>query len=317
MAEAVMEPDELFRLLKLPPELLPAARSAARCFPLRVPRGFLQLMEKGNPRDPLLRQVLPLALELDEQPGYVDDPLGERHALLGPGVLGKYRGRSLIIASAACAVHCRYCFRRQFPYTENHASRGHWRATLDLLRADSHLEEVILSGGDPLSLDDGRLHQLVMELATVPQVRRLRIHSRLPVVIPERVTESLVRTLSGTRLKTVVVLHCNHPRELSDAFGEAMARLRPAATLLNQSVLLRDVNDDVRSLSDLSRELFDRGILPYYLHMMDRVRGGAHYSVAEPEALALMSALRAELPGYLVPKLVREQPGEAAKTPVA
>ncbi len=316
MAEAVTDPGELLRLLELPASLLPAARTAARRFSLRVPRGFVQLMEPGNPADPLLRQVLPLARELEEHPGFVDDPLDEHQALQGPGVLSKYRGRSLLIASPACAIHCRYCFRREFPYSENRASWQHWRHSLDLLRADSGVEEVILSGGDPLSLDDGRLEELVRGLEDIPHLRRLRIHSRLPVVIPERITDPLVKLLSNTRLRPILVVHCNHPRELGDDFTQAMARLRPVASLLNQSVLLQDVNDDAHSLSNLSRQLFDRDILPYYIHLMDRVRGAAHFEVSEHKARRLMDALRAELPGYLVPRLVREQAGKAAKTPI-
>jgi EF-P beta-lysylation protein EpmB len=316
MAEAVTDPAELLRLLKLPESLLPAAQAAACRFALRVPRSFLRLIEPGNPADPLLLQVLPLARELEEHPGFVDDPLEESQAIQGPGLLSKYRGRSLLIASPACAVHCRYCFRREFPYPENRASQQRWRPTLDLLHGDPELEEVILSGGDPLSLDDNRLAELIRGLEDIPQLRRLRIHSRLPVVIPARITDGLLRLLADSRLKTVMVVHCNHPRELGSAFGSAMERLRPVAALLNQSVLLRGVNDDVQTLANLSRQLFDRDILPYYIHLMDQVRGAAHFQVGEHKAKRLLDALRAEMPGYLVPRLVRERAGEPAKTPL-
>jgi len=279
-----------------------------------VPRGFIDLMEPGNPADPLLRQVLPLGEELLETPGFGDDPVGDRAALQGPGVLGKYRGRTLLIASAACALHCRYCFRQGFPYNGQQASQGRWRPALETLRRDPDLREVILSGGDPLSLDDARLGELLAGLAAIPQLRRLRIHTRLPVVIPERVTRQLVDLLRRTRLMPVLVLHVNHPRELAGPTGPALQRLRCTATLLNQSVLLRGVNDNLEVLTTLSERLFDTGILPYYIHALDRVRGTAHFEVEQDAARDLVTELRNRLPGYLIPRLVREQQGAAAKT---
>lgn len=317
VAEAITDPQELLRLLQLPASLLPAARASAHGFALRVPRKFVARMEPGNPRDPLLLQVLPLAQELIGCPDFVADPLGEEQAIRGPGVLSKYHGRSLLIASAACAVHCRYCFRRDFPYPDNRASQHRWRDTLDLIRSDQRIEELILSGGDPLTLDDRRLSELIEGLEGIAQLRRLRVHTRLPVVIPGRVTAPLVRLFGNTRLKVLVVLHSNHPRELGDEFSRAMAELRPVATLLNQSVLLRGINDNVHTLAALSHQLFDRDILPYYIHLLDRVHGTAHFEVAEKDARQLLAALRAELPGYLVPRLVREQAGEPAKTLIA
>lgn len=314
MAQAITDPAELLRLLELSPALLPAAQAATHCFGLRVPRGFIELMEPGNPDDPLLRQVLPLAEELLEIPGFNDDPVGDQAALQGPGVLGKYRGRTLLIASAACAVHCRYCVRRAFPYTGQQASQGHWQPALESLRQDPDLREVILSGGDPLSLDDGRLEELLMELTTIPQLHRLRIHTRLPVMIPERVTQRLLDLLQCIRLRSVVVLHLNHPRELAEPLMRALRPLRQVTTLLNQSVLLRSVNDDPDVLANLSERLFDAGILPYYLHMLDRVRGAAHFQVDQPHAQNLIMTLRERLPGYLVPRLAREEQGAAAKT---
>jgi EF-P beta-lysylation protein EpmB len=314
MAQAVTDPAELLRLLDLPPALLPAAQAAAHTFKLRVPRGFIALMERGNPQDPLLRQVWPISEELLEVQGFSDDPVGDKAALRTPGLLNKYRGRALIIASSACAVHCRYCFRRSFPYSQHQASRDHWRQILAVLRGDTELREVILSGGDPLALDDARLQELFTALAAIPHLRRLRIHTRLPVMIPERITPALVEMLRCNRLMPVVVLHINHPRELAESTRRALRRLQPVATLLNQSVLLRGVNDDLGVLSCLSEGLFDSGILPYYIHLLDRVCGAAHFEVEHKVARDLILALRDHLPGYLVPRLAREERGAAAKT---
>jgi len=315
MAQAVTDPAELLCLLKLPCSLLPAAQAAAHRFGLRVPREFIDLMEPGNPADPLLRQVLPLGEELLETPGFSDDPVGDRAALQGAGVLGKYQGRALVIASAACALHCRYCFRRNFPYSEQQASLGHWRPALETLRRDPELREVILSGGDPLSLDDARLGELLVGLAAIPQLRRLRIHTRLAVVIPERITQPLLGLLQHTRLTPVVVVHVNHPQELAaPTASAALQRLRGVTTVLNQSVLLRGVNDNLEVLTTLSERLFDTGILPYYIHTLDRVRGAAHFEVDHDAARDLVTELRNRLPGYLVPRLVKEEQGGMAKT---
>lgn len=317
MARAVTDPEELLWRLDLPRSLLPGARAAARDFGLRVPPAYLDLMRKGDPYDPLLRQILPIAAELRETPGFSEDPVGERKAAQGAGVLSKYRGRSLLIASAACAVHCRYCFRRAFPYVAHQAGRNDWRDALDVLRSHTDTSEVVLSGGDPLSLDDARLARLTSALEVIPHLRRLRIHTRLPVVVPRRITPALTRLLGATRLQTVVVLHFNHPQELEGEISHLLSRLRPVATLLNQSVLLRGVNDDVATLSRLSERLFDTGVLPYYLHLLDRVQGAAHFQVAEDVAKGLTDELRCRLPGYLAPRLVKEQGGAPAKILVA
>jgi len=317
LARAITEPAELLALLGLGAEWRAAAEAAARVFPLRVPRGFVARMRRADPHDPLLRQVLPLAEEFDVRPGFGPDPVGDRAAMHAPGVLQKYRGRVLLTATGACAVHCRYCFRREFPYNEANASAGHWRAALDHVAADASIEEAILSGGDPLTLSDRRLAEFVDPLAAIPHVRRLRVHTRLPVVLPERVTAGLCKVLAGTRLRLAIVIHANHARELDDQVRAACARfLECGATVLNQSVLLRGVNDHVETLEALSQRLFEFGVLPYYLHLLDRVTGAAHFEVQESRALRLLDDLQARLPGYLVPRLVREIPGEPGKSPV-
>jgi EF-P beta-lysylation protein EpmB len=317
MARAVTDPRELLQRLELPRSLLPAARAAARSFGLRVPHSYLALMRKGDANDPLLRQVLPIGEELQETPGFSDDPVGDLQAAQGTGILSKYAGRSLLLASAACAVHCRYCFRRAFPYRPHLAGRKGWQHSLESLRHHPDVTEIILSGGDPLTLDDGRLSALIADLDRISHLRRLRIHTRLPVVIPRRITTGLIDSLAGSRLQPVMVLHFNHPRELTEDVTERLKELRITCTLLNQSVLLRGINDDVTTLTQLSERLFDASVLPYYLHLLDRVRGAAHFEVGETEACSLMSALRTELPGYLVPRLVQEWPGEPAKTLIA
>ena len=317
LAEAVRDPRELLALLELDERWLEPARRAAETFPLRVPRPFLARMAKGNPADPLLRQVLPLDEELTVVPGYVSDPVGDMPSRAARGVLHKYQGRVLLIATAACGVHCRYCFRRHFPYSDETARADEWRAALDYLRADPSIHEVILSGGDPLSLSDERLAALAAELDRIPHLTTLRIHTRQPVVLPSRVDDKLLGWLRTGRLKRVMVLHLNHAREMDAALADACAKLRQAGViLLSQSVLLRGVNDSADALEELSKALFGAGVLPYYLSLLDPVAGAAHFDVPEPEALAIMERLRARLPGYLVPKLVREVEGAASKLPI-
>ena len=317
MAEAVRDPGELLSLLELDPRWLEPARRAAAAFPLRVPRPFLARMRKGDPQDPLLRQVLPLAEELQEVPGYARDPVGDLLSRGARGLLHKYRSRVLLITTGACGVHCRYCFRRHFPYAEESAKPDDWREALDYLRRDTSVNEVILSGGDPLTLSDSRLAELMRSLETVQHIKRLRLHTRQPVVLPSRVDDALLGWLSACRLQKVVVLHVNHPREMDASVREAGAKLRGAgASLLNQSVLLRGVNDSAAVLAELSEALFEAQVLPYYLNRLDPVAGAAHFDVPETEALKIMEELRARLPGYLVPKLVREVPGAPSKMPV-
>lgn len=318
LVSAVTDPAVLIKLLELPPELLEPARLAARQFGLRVPRSYLDLMEPGNPHDPLLRQVLPIADEMRETPGFGDDPLDEQASTTAGGLVEKYQGRALLLASGHCALHCRYCFRRSFPYAGfNVAGRDAEEEALARLAERSDLQELILSGGDPLALDDGRLAQLVQRLDRIPHLRRLRIHTRLPIAIPSRVTDELCTLLTQTRLAPVLVVHCNHPQELAPDRTQALARLRTiGVTLFNQSVLLAGVNDNLSTLVELAERLFDSGVIPYYIHMLDRVRGAAHFEVPESRAVALQGGLRQRLPGYLVPRLVREVAGAPSKLPM-
>lgn len=317
LAGAIRDPRELCRRLGLDERWLPGAEAGHGLFEVRVPEAFLARMRPGDPDDPLLRQVLPLDAEARPAPGYVADPLEEAAHTPAKGLIQKYAGRVLLIASPACAVNCRYCFRRHFPYAENSPSRAQWEASLATLRDDTTIREAILSGGDPLAASDRRLAWLVERLGEIPHLKRLRIHTRLPVVIPERVDDALLAWLSATRLQKVVVLHINHADEIDDAVIAACARLRGAGvTLLNQSVLLRGVNDSVAALAALSERLFDAGVLPYYLHVLDPVAGAAHFDVPDEEARELVAGLREELPGFLMPRLVREIPGEGSKTPL-
>jgi L-lysine 2,3-aminomutase len=318
LAQAIRDPAVLLDRLALPARLLPGARRAAALFPLRVPEPYLARIRPGDADDPLLRQVLPLDAEGRFARGYVADPLAEAAATVAPGLLHKYAGRALLVTTGACAIHCRYCFRRHFPYGESYAG-GPWLAgALAALRADPSLHEVILSGGDPLTMRDERLAALVARLEQISHLRTLRIHTRLPIVVPQRVDTALCAWLARTRLRTVVVVHANHARELDGEVIGAARRLREAgATLLNQAVLLRGVNDSAPALAALSERLLDAGILPYYLHLPDRVSGTAHFAVGAGRARALIAALRAALPGYLVPRLVREVPGLASKKPIA
>ena len=295
-------------------DLLPADDAG---FALRVPRGFVARMRRGDPHDPLLLQVLPQLAEHDRGEGYTADPVGDMASKAGHGVLHKYDGRALLIASGSCAINCRYCFRRHFPYNEEIAAASQWREALAQVQADPSIRELILSGGDPLALATHKLEELTRGLAELPQIIRLRIHTRLPVVLPERIDEALVSWLGGLPLQKVVVLHANHANEFDASVDAACARLRGAgATLLNQSVLLRGVNDEVAALAELSERLSAAGVLPYYLHQLDRVQGAAHFEVDDRVALELQQALQARLPGYLVPRFVREVAGDAAKRPL-
>lgn len=315
LQDAVSDPAELLRLLGLGPEWLEPARAAARRFPLRVPRGFVDRMRRGDARDPLLLQVLPLGAELDDVPGYVTDPVGDLAAKAGPGLLHKYEGRALLVTTGACAIHCRYCFRRHFPYEDENASRAGFAPALDAIRADASIREVILSGGDPLTLNDRRLTLLWQGIAAIPHVRRVRIHTRLPVVLPERIDRAFLEAWSAVPLQKVVVVHANHANEIDGTVRAAIAGLRAAeTTVLNQAVLLRGINDRVADLVALSEALFEAGALPYYLHLLDRVAGAAHFDLPAATAQQLAADLAARLPGYLVPRLVREEPGAPAKT---
>jgi len=314
VSTAITRPEELISVLDLDRGLLPAARAAAQRFGLLVPRGYVALMAPADPQDPLLRQVLPLAEELRSPPGFSADPLGERAAVRTPGLLRKYQGRALLLLTGACAIHCRYCFRRHFSYGEDSARLDSAAGAVRRLAEDPSIREVILSGGDPLMLDDDALAILIGRLEKIPHLRRLRLHTRLPIVLPARVTDRLCRILSASRLQPVVVVHANHARELGATARSALERLRNAGILLlNQSVLLRGVNDSAHRLAALSEALFECAVLPYYLHLLDRVLGAAHFEPDEATAVRLLDQLRTLLPGYLVPRLVREIAGEPYK----
>lgn len=311
----VTDPAELLSILKLDLKLLPAAEAASELFPLRVPREFVARMEPGNPKDPLLLQVLPLEAEFHERAGFTDDPLQEAQARPVPGVVHKYRDRILLILSGACAINCRYCFRRHFPYAENQISGSAKAEALSYIKQTPDLKEVILSGGDPLVTSDKRLFSLIDELEQIPQLERLRIHTRLPVVVPSRITSALAERLKNSRLDIVMVLHINHPQEISPALNDACQLLRESGVhLLNQAVLLKAVNDQVQIQVDLSRALFKAGILPYYLFLFDPVRGASHFDIPQQQAQLIAAHMQAELPGYLMPRLAKEIPGRASKT---
>ena len=315
--DAVRDPRELLALLGLSEAALTLSDAAAAQFPLRVPRGFVARMRHGDPTDPLLRQVLPLDEEMRPMPGFSLDAVGDGAAKAGHGVIRKYNGRALLIATGSCAIHCRYCFRRHFPYAEETAAAAGWRDAVDAIAADSGIDEVILSGGDPWSLATPKLAELTDALAQVPHLKRLRIHTRLPVVLPERVDHALTHWLQNLPWPVAVVLHANHANEFDNDVDAAMRRLRASgATLLNQAVLLRGVNDSVDALAALSERSYAAGVLPYYLHQLDRVQGSAHFEIGDETARALHRALAARISGYLVPKLVREIAGDPGKRPL-
>ena len=311
---SVRDPRELLALLGLEEDAAAVPAEAVAAFALRVPRGFVARMRPGDRHDPLLRQVLPLADELRTVPGFGLDAVGDAAAKKARGVIHKYAGRALLVATGSCAVNCRYCFRRHFPYAEETAATGAWADAVAAIAADPGITEVILSGGDPLSLATGKLAELTARLRDVPHVRRLRIHSRLPVVLPERVDGELLDWLRGLPWPVAVVVHANHANEFDATVDAAMADLRgTGATLLNQAVLLAGVNDTVDALAELCERGFQAGVLPYYLHQLDRVAGTAHFEVDDDRARTLHAALVARLPGYLVPRLVRELPGDPSK----
>jgi EF-P beta-lysylation protein EpmB len=296
---------------------IPLAETALTAFPMRVPESYLQRIGNNRPDDPLLRQVLPVADEDKETPGFSHDPVGEFTKALAPGLIQKYHGRVLLVTTSVCAIHCRYCFRRHYPYTDNNPASENWGPALDAIRADPSIKEVILSGGDPLTLADAKLASLIQKLEHIPHLQWLRIHTRIPVVLPGRITEELTTIISTNRFKQTLVIHANHPHEITPEVCSVLQGLHKAGVqLLNQSVLLRGVNDDAQVLTELSERLYDSHVLPYYLHMLDPVAGATHFEVDETVAKDIIKTLRTTLPGYLVPKLVREIAGTEYKTPV-
>lgn len=316
LAEAIREPRQLLSRLGLASAECRLA-SVGQRFPLLVPESFLRRMKSGDLRDPLLRQVLPLAEEDENVPGFTIDALDEATFRKAPGLLHKYEGRALLVLTGACAIHCRYCFRRHYPYSQEPKRFDDWEPAFVAIERDESIHEVLLSGGDPLMLTDERLGEVVRRLEAIPHLRRLRIHTRLPIVLPDRVTLELLDLLTATRLTPVIVIHANHPAELVADCALALRQLTQSGLMvLNQSVLLRGINDSVEVLSDLSERLIQLGIRPYYLHQLDRVSGTAHFEVSEEIGRRLMDQLRRRLPGYAMPQYVREIPGEPFKVPL-
>lgn len=318
LAEAIRNPDELVRDLQLDEHWIEPARQAATLFPLLVPRSYLRRMTIGNPDDPLLRQALPLQAELSDEPGFAVDPVGDVEARIAPGVLKKYERRALLISTGSCAVHCRYCFRRHYAYGDEPKREVDWEPAFAALAADRSIDEVILSGGDPLMLTDQRLGMLLQRLEQIPHVQRIRLHSRLPIVLPDRVHSGLIELLRSLRLTPIMVVHANHPAEIADDCRDALRSLvRSGITVLNQAVLLRGINDTATAQRDLCLSLINLGVLPYYLHQLDRVQGAAHFEVPVEVGRRIINELRASLPGYAVPRYVQEIAGQPSKTPLA
>ncbi len=316
LANGISDPQKLLEQLEIDPEPWQNGFDARKLFAQRVPQSFVERMQKGNPFDPLLRQVLPLSAEFEVHSGYSNDPLQEQNNDI-PGLLHKYRNRALMIVKGGCAINCRYCFRRHFPYQENKGNKTTWQQSLDYLAQHDELNEVILSGGDPLMAKDDELRWLVDHIADIPHIKRLRIHSRLPVVIPARVTDELVSLLAGTRLQVILVTHINHAQEINQELSDALSKLkRVGVTLLNQGVMLKGVNDSVDAQVQLSEALFDSGVLPYYIHVLDKVQGAAHFFISDQQAKAIMAGVIERVSGYLVPKLTREIGGRSSKTPL-
>lgn len=317
LRDSAITPEKLLQRLNLPNELLDGMQAGSRLFPLRVPEAFIQRMQSGDRFDPLLRQVLPLMDETFQVDGYIDDPVGDLRSNAAPGVLHKYHGRALLMVTGACAVNCRYCFRRAFPYSEQQIKPAQWLQTLDYLRLHDDINEIILSGGDPLVLSTERLQALCNELKSIPHLRRLRIHTRLPVMIPERITTNLCEWLGSLPWPVCIVLHINHHQEINTAFKLACKRIRATGTtLLNQAVLLKGVNDSDKCQRILSERLYDAGIIPYYLHQLDPVSGSQHFKVEDQQALEIYASMQRYLPGYLLPRLVKEVPGQPSKLPL-
>lgn len=318
LASAVRDPFELIQLLDLPDQVVDISLEAARQFRLLVPHSYVRRMKKGDWHDPLLRQVLPLAAEMQKETGFLIDPVGDAEAMVSDGVLHKYQGRVLLVTTGACAIHCRYCFRRHFPYSDANPARDQWQEALDYIASHAEITEVLLSGGDPLTLSNERLSALCERIAAIEHVQRIRFHTRLPIVLPERIDAQLLTWLAKLNKQVIMVIHANHAHEFADEEVQASLKaLREVdVLLLNQSVLLRGVNDNLQALAALSEALVAANVIPYYLHLLDRVQGAAHFEVSETEAKALVAQLRLTVPGYMVPQLVREVAGEGAKTPL-
>lgn len=315
--DAFTQIEDLCRFLQINPKDLPVSQAAAEQFRVKVPLNYAAKIQKGGLDDPLLQQILPLSQELTAYPGFTDDPVGDLSAVAVDGVLHKYQGRVLLINTGSCAIHCRYCFRRNFPYAETQLSKAKETEAIRYIAGDTSIAEVILSGGDPLTLSDERLAGLFSRLDPIKHVKRLRIHSRLPIVLPDRVTDDLADLLGKQRWQTILVAHCNHANEIDRDVIESFERMRRQNIILfNQAVLLRNVNDTADALCQLHEALFNQGVVPYYLHLLDKANGTAHFEVPEAEAMKLINQVRARLPGYMVPRLVKEVAGTKAKQAV-
>jgi len=316
LREVVTEPEMLLNMLDIAPDDYKQHFKARQLFPVRVPKPFIKRMKKGDINDPLLLQVMPLSEEFVVTEGFSQDPLQE-HTSSVEGLLHKYKSRVLMIVKPGCAINCRYCFRRHFPYQENSPNKQRWQQALHYIAKHKTISEVIFSGGDPLMASDEHLAWLIKQIEQIPHVKRLRIHTRLPVVIPNRITSNLVALLASTALKVTMVLHINHGNEISSDFVDALEPLLQARIpIFNQSVLLKGINDDANILIELSEVMYDAGIIPYYLHLFDQVQGAAHFDVSEKKAVCIAKEMLATLPGFLMPKLVREIAGETNKTPI-
>jgi len=315
LANVIKDPKELLQQLGLSNKLTAIDDDILKKFPLRVPQNYINKMRYGDVNDPLLRQVFPLINEGLKVDNFVSDPVGDGLAVTAPGILQKYHGRALLVTTGACAIHCRYCFRRHFPYGDSNPLANQWRQTLATLREDLSINEVILSGGDPLVLSDSKLASMVADLEKVPHLKRLRIHTRLPIVLPERIDQHLLNWIQQASLQVIMVIHANHANEIDEDVANALANLKSVGCqLLNQSVLLKGINDSSESLIALSERLSDVDVMPYYLHLLDPVAGASHFDVPDQVGIELVEEIRKKLPGYLVPRLVREQQGEASKT---
>ncbi len=311
------DPVNLLEQLDLSPEQMQFSPQANQDFQFKVPKAYVDKIQKGNPKDPLLLQIFPVQQELEYKQGYSRDPLAEAQSLFQPGLLQKYDGRALLLVTPACTINCRYCFRRHYPYDD----KGHFwtqiNNNIQLINQDDSINEVILSGGDPLSLSNERLAALFHSLEAIPHLKRIRIHSRFPVVEPNRIDDEFLEILASSHLQIIMVLHINHTQEIGTDSKVSLEKLHNQKTiLLNQSVLLRGVNDDVDILRQLSEILIENHIIPYYLHMLDRVQGSAHFEVSDEDAVQIHQQLRGVLSGYMLPQLVREIAGEKSKFPI-
>ncbi len=317
LANAIRDPLALLQHLEIEDQVQLADPASHQSFACRAPLPFVNRIEKGNPLDPLLRQVLPINDELIITPGYSTDPLLELEHTPQQGLLHKYHGRVLLTLTGACAIHCRYCFRRHFPYADHSLSRERWQGALQYIKQHHDIHEVIFSGGDPLTSKDAQLQQMIIDLEAVPHITTLRFHSRLPIVIPSRITDSLCQMLNQSRFRCVMVIHCNHANEIDSHVQAALEALQThRVSVLNQAVLLQGVNDNTPALRALSERLHQAYVLPYYLHLLDATQGAAHFNVGESRAIELMTQLQGQLPGYLVPRLAKEEAFKEAKTVV-